>query len=193
MSRPKGSGAIKSIDSKKQDSVEIRNLLHGGEPTRDADALRFIHWHGLVAQRADCVKRLKAGQGTKWTRKRLKQLNREIDDKWRELGVTLGALSDGQLSEKLAILSKAARPPMFPWQVETTRLVEINLLLDRSTPGSKTLQLHGKELNLTARQLHEQVCAEGYNVSLHDLRQFVLRRLNVTFQSERGKRTDLGK
>lgn len=117
MPRPKGSGAIKLIDAGKQDPFEIRRALHaGGEPTRDADALLFVDWRNLIAQRDDCAQRLKAGAGDKRTRKRLKQLNREIDDKWRELGVALGALSDAQLSEKLAILSKTAQPAVHGWQ-----------------------------------------------------------------------------
>src|SRR5207249_2476865 len=106
-------GAIKSIEPAKQDFVEIRNLLHvGHEPVRDEHADLLIRWRGLVAMRDDCGKRLKDGEGTKWTRKRLRQLDPEIDCLWRQLGLALGAMSDEQLSDKLAILSQATRPPV---------------------------------------------------------------------------------
>jgi hypothetical protein len=189
MGRPKGSGAIKQIDPAKQDFVGIRNLLHAGRNSvRDEHADLFFRWRGAVALRDDCAKRVKSGEGTKWTRKRLKQLEREVDEKWRELGATLGGMSDEQLSRQLAVLSEAARPSVYGWQQEATRLVEAAVLLDRSTGRSKTMQPQGKTVNLTSSKLHEQMSAEGFNVTMHDLRQFVRDVLKVTLLSERGKR-----
>jgi hypothetical protein len=125
MPRKKGSGAIKPIDAAKQDPFEIRRSLHaGGEPTRDKHALLFVRWRSLCAQRDDCAKRLKAGKGYKWTRNQLKQLDREIDDTWRKLGAALAAMSDAEVSDKLAILSKSARPAVYAWQKEATRQIE---------------------------------------------------------------------
>jgi len=125
MPRKKGSGAIKPIDAAKQDPFEIRRSLHaGGEPTRDKHALLFVRWRSLCVQRDDCAKRLKAGKGYKWMRNQLKQLDREIDDTWRKLGAALAAMSDAEVSDKLAILSKSARPAVYAWQKEATRQIE---------------------------------------------------------------------
>jgi hypothetical protein len=82
------------------------------------------------------MKRLKAGEGDKWTRKRLKQLRREIEHKWRELGAALGAMNDVELSETLAILSKTARPAVYGWQEEATRQIEYAHLLGDKPKGS---------------------------------------------------------
>src|SRR6266496_3736083 len=144
MSRQKGSGAIKTIDAVKQDPFEIRRVLHaGGKPTKDKHALLFLRWRGLCAQRDDCETRLKAGKGDKWTRKRLKQLVREIEDKWRELGAALGALSNQDLSDKLAILSKAAQPAVHGWRKEATRQIEIAHLLE--SDNDKVLSFAGSK------------------------------------------------
>jgi hypothetical protein len=98
-------------------------------------------------------------------------------------------MRDEQLSTKLARLSEAARPSVYDWQQEATRLVEAAVMLDRSTGRSKTMQPQGKTVNLTASQLQEQMRAEGFNVvTMHDLRRFVRDVLKVTLRSERGKR-----
>jgi len=57
-------------------------------------------------------------------RNQLKQLDREIDDTWRKLGAALAAMSDAEVSDKLAILSKSARPAVYAWQKEATRQIE---------------------------------------------------------------------
>jgi hypothetical protein len=108
--RKRGSGVLKTIDAAKQDAFDIRRRLHfGGEPTRDSIAQLLMRWRNLCAERDDCEKRLKAGQGDRWTRSRLrggtwlngtrkfKGLYQEIDEAWRELGAALGALSDAEL------------------------------------------------------------------------------------------------
>jgi len=155
MARTRGGGAIKPIDAAKQDPFEIRRRLHaGGEPMRDKHALLFIHWRNLIAQRDDCAKRLKAGEGDKWTRKRLKQLNREIDDKWRELGAALGGMRDADLSDKLAILSKAARPAVYGWQKEATRIIDILHLASGSALPVESKPAPNREL-LAARQTEQ--------------------------------------
>ena len=71
--RPKGGGAIKTINAAKEGPFEIRRTLHaGGEQVRGWHAQLFTRWRSLCALRDDCEKRLDAGKGDKWTRKRLK-------------------------------------------------------------------------------------------------------------------------
>ncbi len=114
----------------------MRQMLHaGGEPVKDYAANLLIHWCNLIAQRDDCAQRLENGEGDKWTRKRCKQLNAEIPETWRKLGEDLikssGAANSNSadLSEKLELLSKVARPPVFAWQKEAVRVVQSLSLL----------------------------------------------------------------
>lgn len=221
MARPKG-GVIKFIaeaqkpkQKKKEpvafDAVEIRRILHaGGEPTRDPCAQLLIHWRNLIAQRDDCAKRIAAKDQTvsKWTRKTLKRLNREIDETWQQIGVEtwrqlgekLAKLDEQQLADAFASLADAARPVRFPWHKEATRLAELAYLLDGNCKKSlladstdKTSGLKGKAVNLTTSKLLEQLHAQGHKtVTPHDLRRFVRDTLQVTLKSEQGKRHKKG-
>ena len=153
-------------------------------------ALHFVRWRALSAQRDDCAKRLKA-KGDKRTRKRLKTLKQLVDDKWRELGVELGGLSDEQFQAVLSHASEHSRlssqPPVFGWQAEATRLVEIAYLLGGD--DDKPTSLNGATVDLTARQLEKQVRTNGHNgFTLHDLRRFVRKVLGARLKSEQGKR-----
>jgi hypothetical protein len=202
MSRKKGSGATKTNDPVEQDSLEIRDRLHAGwEPLQDKCALPFIHWRSLIAQRNDCAKRLNAGEGDKWTRKRLGHLEREIDEEWRYLGAALGAIKDADLPDKLATLAKAVQPAVHAWQAEAARQIEYAYLLEGSdskvlpllfatrfrNEKGQTITVRGK-VNITAQKLYDHLRTQGYTMSIHGVRRFLRDTLQVTLRSEQGKR-----
>jgi hypothetical protein len=219
LARPKG-GVIKSINAA-GDTVAIRNSLDvsGALPVLSEAAVRLIRWRQLIAQRDNCAKLIAAkakGQTvTKWTRKQLKTMLRQhkqlVNDKWCELGVELGGLSNEQfqavlsqaLEQHLRHLRLSSQPPVFGWQAEATRLLELAYL---NGEEDKPTSLKGATVNMTARQLAEHLGAIGYSIftqsgsdsadkarlsALHNLRRFVRDTLQVTLRDERGKRNNL--
>jgi hypothetical protein len=209
MARPKG-GVIKSVNAA-GDTVAIRNRLHlGGTPPALSDAaLLLIRWRNQIAQRDECAKLIAAKAKdqtvTEWTRKQLKTMLKQheqlVNDKWRELGVALGGLSNEQfqaaLSQALEQYSEhlrlSSQPPIFGWRKEATRLLELAYLLNGDE--DKPTSLKGAIDNRTAHQLAEQIRANGYSGftlhQLHQLRKFVRETLQVTLRDERGTRNDL--
>lgn len=129
----------------------------------------------LIAQRDDCAERINAGEGTKWTRKRLRQLDAELKDHRNEV-----ASFDG-----------ASLMPAFPWQLDLTKLVEDAVYVD-GTGKDKTTCLRGKTIDRTATDLQLKLQELGHRVDVRTLRKF-LREKEVNLADEQGRRRDLGK
>jgi len=55
------------------------------------------------------------------------------------------------------------------------------------------LSLAGSKVNVTPHDLHQHLRAQGYTMTLHDVRRFVRDELQVRLRGERGRRTDLGR
>src|SRR5713101_1341409 len=136
-------GVINKLDSA-PDLFTQRRMMHaGGEPLKGEVTNSLIHWRNLIAQRDDCARRIKAGEGTEHTSKQHGQLYDEIVETWQQLGVELEKLDAGnwqseRLSKTFALLAKAARPAVFLWQKLALTIVQRHVLSEGGASQAAT-------------------------------------------------------
>jgi hypothetical protein len=165
----------KDIESKqlRHDAIDVEIA---GIRKHVEEAQRPLYMRSLIAQRDDCARRINTNEGTKWTRKRFRQLNAELK----------------VLGHEEASVSASPIQPAFPWQLELTRIIELADLLD-GTDEDKTTSPRGKAIHLTAADLQQRLRELGHRVDVRTLRRFLREKLEVKLAGEQGRRRDLGK
>ena len=161
----------------------------------------FLYWRGLVEQRDDCERRIreKHNSVTKWTRRRLAGLRKQVAEAWQRLGQSLERMNTEQRSAALAAMSRAEqqqRQSVFRWQEAATRLLKTYVWLDKSSSKSKVLPLTpaGKAVDKCAREITATLRAGGYKIhedgktATDMVRRFVVEHLRMTLKSERNLR-----
>ena len=157
----------------------------------------YQYWRGLVEQRDECERRIKAKHRnvTKRTRKRLATLRKEVREVWRQIGESLERINPEQRSAALGAMARAEQQGQsaFPWQKAVTRLLKIDVLLDKSSGESKILPLMpaGRAVERSAKEIAAMLRAEGCEVNPEEktatdmVRRFVTKQLRVKLKDDR--------
>jgi hypothetical protein len=199
MPRPKGSGAIKFLDPKEQDTVEMRNRLWRGASapseaeqrlnrlcreqaeltvqllklrTQQTDLRAVINAEDVVTlESAKAERELdRIAANIKRVEKALGNTRKQIAEAWKLIHAPAARRETG----------------VFEWQTRAVSLIELHKYLHKEKPGSVGADTVGS--TITTHELQKQLRAEGFKVGARELRRF-MRVCGVAGQQ--GKRTDL--
>jgi predicted RNase H-like nuclease (RuvC/YqgF family) len=198
MSRPKGSGAIKFLRPREQDTVEMRNRLFSGEsaPSEAEETLKrlFKKESELRVQLANLQTRethlravIDAEGGVTLKRAKAERELHSIEAKIKriEQALTDMAVQIEEAKEEI-ITNEIPSAGTFEWQTKAVSLIELHKYVHKEKPGSVGADTVGS--TITTRELQKKLRAEGFEVGARELRRF-MRVCGVAGQQ--GKRTDL--
>jgi hypothetical protein len=173
MSRPKGPGAIKHLDVKEHDEVDMRRILYRGEkdpPT--PDELKH-NLKRLSAERERLTTQLLKAPS--------KGLARALDNVNKQIEETRERIKKGAASPN-------PKKAVFAWQERAVAFMSWDKALDPDPDADHVSSPHGSKI--TPHDLQRLLSAEGFDdVGLRELRRF-MRRCGA-FAGQQGKRTDL--
>jgi hypothetical protein len=207
MPRPKGRGAIKFLDAKRQDAVAMRRVLWRGHTARTPQEKEL---EKLVADRAKQTVRLSSLKGAcayqlreskdcenpsgrVIAKMKLRDVEPEID--YLETALRSMEQQIKQIGKK--VRRSRRRKAVFPWQEMAGRLIELHsyvgagrgpVVIGDQQRNSKVCTTAGA--TISARELQKQLRAAGFKVGDRELRRFV-RRCGV--KGKQGARTDLAR